>query len=225
MRVSEILTEAAQAESFLNARVAVKFELEGTTEQKWWLGTVNRESAKHLFVTFDNPKIDAKEYICEFEITNFTKPKAKDKKHFALVQLETKKNTKGLSDAEIEKIKVEYVKPTKAPKTQTAKKEVAVPADGDKFKITPRMWSELQSYAEDGDRIVVDGKTIFKGFGNRSGLHSYLATALSEVFTKSWPNTKKKLELGNFSKIEIHTFRNIDRDRGRWVVERTYTKE
>lgn len=100
--------------------------------------------------------------------------------------------------------------------------ELLIEEEATTLEVTPKLIKTLQHYAEDGDRIVADGKTIYPGFGNRSGLHSYLATALQEVYDKKWPGTLKKLETGKYKKIEVHEFRNIDRDRGRWISVRTW---
>lgn len=90
------------------------------------------------------------------------------------------------------------------------------------FVITPQMLATLEAYAEEGNRIQIDGKTIFSGFGNRSGLHSYLSTALAEAFSK-WPRAKAKLEAGAYETIDVLTFRNINRDRGNWVKVKSFT--
>lgn len=91
-----------------------------------------------------------------------------------------------------------------------------------RFVITPQMLATLEAYAEDGGRIQIDGKTIFAGFGNRSGLHSYLSTVLADSF-KKWPRAKAKLEAGVYDTIDVLTFRNINRDRGNWVKVKSFT--
>ena len=54
------------------------------------------------------------------------------------------------------------------------------------------------------------------GLGNRSGLHSYADTVLREKFEKSGPRFEKKLATLK-GKVTVFDFRNIDRDRGRWL--------
>lgn len=71
---------------------------------------------------------------------------------------------------------------------------------------------------EEGDRVVVDGKTVWGGLGNRSGLHDYAQVAVNEKWEKSGARFEKKLRaLPSGANVEIHSFRNITRDRGRWI--------
>jgi N-dimethylarginine dimethylaminohydrolase len=77
----------------------------------------------------------------------------------------------------------------------------------------------------EGDRIVIDGKNVWMGLGNRSGLHDFQWTLIREKYEKSGARFEKKLDalLIDGAKVEIHTFRNIDRNRGRWIVFSRYT--
>ena len=72
--------------------------------------------------------------------------------------------------------------------------------------------------AKDGNRIVANSKTIWAGLGNRSGLHSYADTLIYEKWKKSGSRFEKKVEKLSCEKIEIQQFRNINRDRGRWIT-------
>ncbi len=83
--------------------------------------------------------------------------------------------------------------------------------------------STIIAHAKDGDRIIADGKTIWAGLGNRSGLHSYQWEVLSDKWEKSGANFTKKLDKLTADKIEIQSFRNQTRDRGRWVTIKTFT--
>lgn len=78
----------------------------------------------------------------------------------------------------------------------------------------------IEAAQYDGDRVVVDGKTIWAGLGSRAGLHSYQHEVIKEKWTKSGANFIKKLDkIKAGSKIEVQTFANQTRDRGRWVVK------
>jgi nuclear transport factor 2 (NTF2) superfamily protein len=83
-------------------------------------------------------------------------------------------------------------------------------------------WMEsLNNAARDGNRVVLAGKkptTLWAGLGNRSGLHSFAYALLSEKWDKSGERFLKKLSgLRSGARVEVYSFRNIDRDRGRWV--------
>lgn len=81
--------------------------------------------------------------------------------------------------------------------------------------------SRLKNAAQDGDRIVINGKTVWAGLGNRSGLHSYAQTVLNEKWNKSGARFMKNLDelLSPGAIVEVQMFRNIDRDRGKWVTQ------
>lgn len=87
----------------------------------------------------------------------------------------------------------------------------------------------LVEVAKNGDRVVhvtePKPKTIWGGLGNRSGLHSFADTLIREKWEKSGERFKKKLDkiLKPGEKFEIQTFRNVTRDRGRWMKERSFT--
>ena len=88
----------------------------------------------------------------------------------------------------------------------------------------PDLVKTLKFAAEDGMRIELDGKTAYAGLGNRAGLHSYIPIALAERF-KKWPRVEKKILAGEWKSLKVLDFHNINRDRGRWVVVRTYSIE
>jgi hypothetical protein len=76
--------------------------------------------------------------------------------------------------------------------------------------------------ASRGARViaVVNGKrrTLWQGTGNLSGLHDYADTLLKETYDKGADRLSKKLEtLPVGTPIELYDYRNITRDRGKWV--------
>ena len=83
-------------------------------------------------------------------------------------------------------------------------------------------WMEsLENAAQDGDRVVLAGKkptTLWAGFGNRSGLHGFAFELTQEKWAKSGERFRTKLSgLRRGARVEVYSFRNINRDRGRWV--------
>ncbi len=81
----------------------------------------------------------------------------------------------------------------------------------------------LLNAARDGDRLVLIGgerpRRLWPGLGNRSGLHSFAGELLREKWKKGNVRLQRKLErLAAGSTVEVHTFRNRTRDRGRWEV-------
>lgn len=85
------------------------------------------------------------------------------------------------------------------------------------------VYDRIESRARyDGERIVADGKVIWAGLGNRSGLHDFQHTLMREKWEKSGERFMKKVRaLPADTKIEFLTFVNINRDRGRWRVAST----
>lgn len=76
----------------------------------------------------------------------------------------------------------------------------------------------------DGDRLVVAGKALWTGLGNRSGLHSHADTVIREKWEKSGRGlVKKLLALEPGTVVEVCIFRNKTRDRGTWSVARSVT--
>ena len=72
--------------------------------------------------------------------------------------------------------------------------------------------------SDEGDRLVADGKVIWPGLGNRSGLYDYARTVIREKWEKSSKGLLKKLfALEDGAIVEIQTFKNVTRDRGNWV--------
>lgn len=83
----------------------------------------------------------------------------------------------------------------------------------------------IVDWARDGERVKIDGKTVWAGLGNRSGLHSYANTLLREKWEKSGARFQKKIEaLPAGTKVELYRFRNINRDRGTWNLMKTVTR-
>jgi len=82
----------------------------------------------------------------------------------------------------------------------------------------------LTTLAKDGERLTYQPedtekpKTLWAGLGNRAGLHSFQFTLLREKWEKSGARMLKRVsELPEGTVINVLSFHNIDRDRGRWV--------
>lgn len=83
---------------------------------------------------------------------------------------------------------------------------------------------QILQWAEEGGRVTVAGKNIWPGLGNRSGLHSYANELTYEKWAKSGDRFAKKVEnLPPGTEVELKRFKNINRDRGRWVTAATVT--
>ena len=83
---------------------------------------------------------------------------------------------------------------------------------------------QILQWAEEGGRVTVAGKNIWPGLGNRSGLHSYADELTYEKWAKSGDRFAKKVEsLPPGTEVELKRFKNINRDRGRWVTAATVT--
>ncbi len=81
---------------------------------------------------------------------------------------------------------------------------------------------EILQWAEEGNRVTVAGKNIWPGLGNRSGLHSYADEAIREKWLKSGDRFAKKIDnLPAGTEVELKRFKNINRDRGKWVTAGT----
>jgi hypothetical protein len=79
--------------------------------------------------------------------------------------------------------------------------------------------TRLKNAAMDGDKIKINGKTVWAGLGNRSGLHSYAEELIREKWDKSGVRFMKSLDdlLRPNTLVEVFMFRNVTRDRGNWV--------
>ena len=83
---------------------------------------------------------------------------------------------------------------------------------------------EILQWAEEGNRVTVAGKNIWPGLGNRSGLHSYGDEIIRKKWTKSGDRFAKKVEaLPVGTEVELKRYKNINRDRGKWVTAGTVT--
>jgi hypothetical protein len=81
---------------------------------------------------------------------------------------------------------------------------------------------EVVQWAREGNRVKVNGKTLWGGLGNRAGLHGYARELISEKWKKSGPRFEKKVDaLPPGTEVELFYFKNTTRDRGRWVKSRT----
>ncbi len=74
----------------------------------------------------------------------------------------------------------------------------------------------LITHAKQGDRILIDGKGVWAGLGNRSGLHSFVGIALSDAWDRRGARFVARLEK-SVGVATVLRFSNITRDRGRWV--------
>jgi len=101
--------------------------------------------------------------------------------------------------------------------------------NGDEAGVNPSYLDRLESFARNGEKITVTSKgkisTLWKGLGNRSGLHSYAGELLREKWDEAGQRFLHKIEsFPKGTKFQIHTYRNINRDRGSWkpavVVEK-----
>jgi hypothetical protein len=76
---------------------------------------------------------------------------------------------------------------------------------------------KLVNAARRGDRVVINDKTIWPGQGNRAGLHSYADELIHNKWEKGKTRFMTKLAaLVGGERVEIHSFRSITRDRGKW---------
>ncbi|MBK25098.1 MAG: hypothetical protein CME70_19525 [Halobacteriovorax sp.] len=83
---------------------------------------------------------------------------------------------------------------------------------------------EILNWAEEGNRVTVAGKNIWPGLGNRSGLHSYADELIFDKWKKSGDRFAKKIDnLPAGTKVELKRFKNMNRDRGKWVTAVTVT--
>lgn len=227
---NEMVDEAKNRESWVGRRVADRFAAEGEQDgvplspMLWWLGTITKDDGDNVTVAYDNTSFnDPNEYTLTIKKMFYTGNNPL-KRGQVVLKDGVPHNANGLTDSDIQPL-MQVDAPSQVSQPVVADK-VAAPSvggiAGGTFKLTSGMLAALADYAEDGDRIQIDGKTIYAGFGNRSGLHSYLSTALANTFAK-WPRAKAKLEAGAYNTIDVLTFRNIDRDRGRWIKIKSYT--
>jgi hypothetical protein len=82
----------------------------------------------------------------------------------------------------------------------------------------------LENVARGGDRIIFNGKIIWKGLGNRSGLGNYAIELIDQAWNKSGARLLAKLDKVAVSgaRFEVFAYRNITRDCGRWEAIRIY---
>lgn len=210
MKVLEILTEETNGKSLVKARVAIRLD----KSSKWYLATVTKYHSKYdsVEVEYDDVNLEVEGFSIEFKAKYFANPSPEDAKYYLLLKPQTEKSTKGFSDVEIAKFTVNGKKPPKADKKAPA----ALPAD-EKYEVSKSMWAQLKKFASLGNRIAIDDKVIYKGVGDRSKLQDNAQAAIKELYDASWPEAKKKIEVGDFSKLEVFEFRNKA-----WVKCMTY---
>jgi len=92
-------------------------------------------------------------------------------------------------------------------------------------KPFPKFKKSLSELAQtENVRILLNDKAIWKGIGNPSGLHNFLYTLIDEKFKKSGPTFHKRLNtLKKGDKVVVQRYKNITRDRGKWVDSEKYT--
>jgi len=89
----------------------------------------------------------------------------------------------------------------------------------------PALLAQAEASAGKGDRILLDGKVIYSGVGNLSGVYGEtFNNAFSNQF-KKWPRASVKVADGKWKVLEIRTYHNISRDRGVWALVGRYTLE
>ena len=82
--------------------------------------------------------------------------------------------------------------------------------------------TEILQWAEEGGRVRVAGKNIWPGMGNRSGLHSAADRMIQQKWAKSGDRFTKKVEaLPAGTEVELQRYKNINRDRGKWITAGT----
>lgn len=97
------------------------------------------------------------------------------------------------------------------------------------MKLTEKQVKEISNMAADGCKVtfVAHGadkvKTLWAGLGNRAGLHGYVSVVLSQKWEKSGPSFVKRLRSLEDGVLTVLDFRNITRDRGKWVAFKKIT--
>ena len=77
----------------------------------------------------------------------------------------------------------------------------------------------LMDAARNGHRVTLNGKQIWAGLGNRSGLHHFLHDILEEKFVKGRTRYAKILDGAKAGdEFTILEFVNETRDRGLWML-------
>ena len=98
------------------------------------------------------------------------------------------------------------------------------PHEGSIEMETESIVQQILSHARYGYRVVIDGKVVWSGLGNRAGLHSFAGVVIAEKWGKSGGNFAKKISsLPAGTQVELHDYYNKTRDRGTWKVQRTVT--
>jgi len=83
---------------------------------------------------------------------------------------------------------------------------------------------DVISAAASGNRIKVNGKVIYAGLGDRTGLYDYANEVISDTFARRKDALKKKLEALNKYEdtIEIWSYYNSGRYKGKWEKDHSY---
>jgi hypothetical protein len=98
-----------------------------------------------------------------------------------------------------------------------------------KFISKSEAMERVLSHAEYGGRVLEvvteseKPKTLWAGLGNRAGLHSYADVIMQEKWEKSGERFKRKIDknMHEGTVLQLQTFQNTTRDRGRWVTIET----
>lgn len=85
-------------------------------------------------------------------------------------------------------------------------------------KLTQVELATVLDWAKSGNRVVADDKVVWKGLGNRSGLHAFQWEYISETWKAAGKRFENKIKKLEFNEIQLQQFHNINRDRGRWAV-------
>ena len=81
---------------------------------------------------------------------------------------------------------------------------------------------EILDWAEEGNRVTINGKNVWAGLGSRAGLHSYASEVISDKWHKSGDRfTKKIMNLPAGTEVELKRFKSSSRGRGNWITAGT----
>lgn len=84
----------------------------------------------------------------------------------------------------------------------------------------------ILDWAKSGNRVAIDKKVVWKGLGNRSGLHEYAEKEIDQAWSKSGRTFERKVRgLPPGTLVELLSFRNTNRDRGTWNLSKAITIE
>lgn len=94
--------------------------------------------------------------------------------------------------------------------------------------LSPQEKRIITDWAREGERVAFQPngaekpKTIWGGLGNRSGLHSYAYELIGDKWNKSGARFTKKLDTISGGVVILMQYRNVTRDRGKWMPVRRF---